>query len=83
MKLYEIVWNSDSENNTSIVCTSTRRRFIMYVYEFRYNDLTNFEHRLRGTDMDQQFTEFVHLSKNWKDLARRCGYELVRVEVWA
>jgi hypothetical protein len=26
--------------------------------------------------MDQEFTEFVRLSKNWKDLARRCGCQV-------
>jgi hypothetical protein len=46
----------------------------MYVYKFN-QDLTDFERRLRGTDMDEDFTEFVRLSKNWKELVRRCGYE--------
>ena len=40
------------------------------------NELTPFVRRLESTDIDQEFTEFVRMSKNWKDLARHCGYEL-------
>ena len=70
MKLWDI------KKHTSIVYTSTRYRFIMYLYNNYTNEFTPFERRLRGTDMDDTLTEFVRLSKNWKDLARRCGYEL-------
>ena len=60
---------------TSITCgRSTPRRFIMY-NSYR-DELTPFVRRLESTDIDEEFTEFVRLSKNWKDLARRCGYEL-------
>jgi hypothetical protein len=51
-------------------------RFIMYVYNSYRNEFTEFVRRLESTDMDEEFTEFVRLSKNWKDLARHCGYEL-------
>ena len=42
----------------------------------RVDEFTPFVRRPESTDIDQEFTEFVRLSKNWKDLARRCGYEL-------
>ncbi len=63
---------------TSIVYTSTLYRFTMYVYD-RYDRgdaFIEFKCRLEATDMDEEFTEFVRLSKNWKDLALHCGYEL-------
>ena len=41
-----------------------------------HNEFTKFVRRLESTEIDQEFTEFVRVSKNWKDLARRCGYEL-------
>ena len=53
---------------------STPRRFIMY-NSYR-DELTPFVRRLESRDIDEEFTEFVRLSKNWKDLARRCGHEL-------
>ncbi len=43
----------------------------MYRCEF-----SQFVRRLEAGDIDEEFTEFVRLSKNWKDLARHCGYEL-------
>jgi hypothetical protein len=46
------------------------------VYKSYRDELTPFVRRLESTDVDQEFTEFVRLSKNWKDLACRCGYEL-------
>jgi hypothetical protein len=50
----------------------------MYVYD-RYDRgdvFIEFKRRLETTDMDEEFTEFVRLSKNWKELALHCGYEL-------
>ena len=43
----------------------------MYRYEF-----SQFVRRLEAGDIDEELSEFVRLSKNWKDLARHCGYEL-------
>ena len=48
----------------------------MYEYDMYRNEFTPFVRRLESTDIDEEFTEFVRLSKNWKDLARRLGYEL-------
>jgi hypothetical protein len=59
---------------TSITCVCILRRFIMYK-SYR-DELTPFVRRLESTEIDVEFTEFVRQSKNWKDLARRCGYEL-------
>ena len=39
------------------------------------NELTPFVRRLESTEMDEEFSEFVRLSKTWTDLALRCGYE--------
>ena len=48
----------------------------MYEYDMYRNEFTPFMRRLESTDIDAEFTEFVRLSKNWKELARRCGHEL-------
>lgn len=69
------MWNV-TKKYTSIICGRTLRRLIMYVYDMYRNEFTPFVRRLEASDIDQEFSEFVRLSKNWKDLARRCGYEL-------
>ena len=61
---------------TSITCVCILRRLIMSVYDMYRNEFTLFVRRLEATDMDEEFNEFVRLSKNWKDLARLLGYEL-------
>jgi hypothetical protein len=48
----------------------------MYVTTTSGNEFTPFVRRLAATDIDEEFSEFVRLSMNWKDLARRCGHEL-------
>ncbi len=60
----------------SITCVCILCQLIMSEHGMYRNEFTLFVRRLEVTDIDEEFTEFVRLSKNWKDLARRLGYEL-------
>jgi hypothetical protein len=80
VNMWENVWNVGNVDHDKKIrfhhMWVNVRRFIMYEQDMYRNEFTPFVRRLESTDIDQEFTEFVRLSKNWKDLARRCGVEL-------